>query len=93
MFALMLVELLPIGIFKKHLGIKGVSRMYKTNITKEFKSKGFYDPQTQKFISSGKQDSGTAYDISEVFETISRGGNEIEFSVKQKEQFDSVEEE
>lgn len=64
--------------------------MFKTNITKEFKSKGFYDSQSQSFISTGKQDNGRQYSIAEVFDIISQGGNEIEFSVKQKEQYDSV---
>jgi len=62
---------------------------YKTNITKEFKSKGFINDL--ELISSEKKDNGATYNIQEILQKIGKYGDEIEFSVKVKEQFDDVE--
>ena len=64
---------------------------YKTNITREFKSKGFINGL--ELISSEKKDSGASYNIQEILEKISKYGDEVEFSVKVKEQYDDVDEE
>lgn len=63
---------------------------YKTNITKEFKSKGFVDGDT--FISSAKQNAGEEFNIQDIFDTIGRDGVEIDFSIKVKDVLDTVEE-
>lgn len=67
--------------------------MFRTNITKEFKGKGFFDPSNKIFISSGSRDSGKTYDILNVFETIAKDGDEIEFVVRVKEQYEGIDEE
>lgn len=63
---------------------------YKTNITKEFKSKGFI--AGENLISSEKKDAGTEYPLQQIFDVIARDGVEIEFSLKVKETMDTVEE-
>ncbi|MCA1021629.1 hypothetical protein [Halobacillus litoralis] len=64
---------------------------YKTNISKEFKNKGLYNPEEHSLTSTKKNTEGEVFDLLEVLEKIASNGDEIEFSVVVKESYDDIE--
>ncbi|MBM7598110.1 hypothetical protein JOC34_000467 [Virgibacillus halotolerans] len=66
--------------------------MYKTNITKEFKNKGLYDPELGKLISTNKATEGETFDIAEALKKIGAGGVEVSIAITQKDVIEDVEE-
>lgn len=63
---------------------------YKTTTNREFKEKGFYNPDEMIIVSTNKNRAGAEYNIKEALERLSANDDEIEITIKKSETIEEI---